>query len=153
MMVAGSLLKASRTVRSGRTAKPASRIGRRPMLAASRPMRGARAAARDLLDATDEGRPAFWAEIAELGWLGLHVGEQYGGAGFGLPELVVVVEEFGRAVAPGPFVPTVICSAVIAAAGNDDQRARFLPCRGSGCRRNSNRKRRQQSASRHDPPP
>ncbi len=42
-----------------------------------------------------------------------------GGSGFGLPELVVVVEELGRAVAPGPFVPTVIASAVIDAAGSD----------------------------------
>lgn len=89
--------------------------------------RGARSAARELLDATDEARPAFWSELAGLGWLGLHIGEEYGGAGCGLPELLVVVAEFGRAVAPGPFVPTVIGSAVIAAAGNDEQRARWLP--------------------------
>ncbi|OBF12016.1 acyl-CoA dehydrogenase [Mycobacterium sp. ACS4331] len=89
--------------------------------------RGARGAARMLLDAADEDRPDFWMELARLGWLGLHVPEEYGGAGFGLPELVVVVEEFGRAVAPGPFVPTVIASAVIAAAGSDEQRARWLP--------------------------
>lgn len=67
--------------------------------------RGARAAARSLLDADDEARPAFWAELTGLGWLGLHVAEEYGGAGFGLPELVVVVEEFGRAVAPDRSCP------------------------------------------------
>lgn len=89
--------------------------------------RGARPAARNLLDAEDEARPSFWAELAGLGWLGLHIPEEYGGAGVGLPELVVVVEELGRAVAPGPFVPTVIGSAAIAAAGNQDQRARWLP--------------------------
>ena len=89
--------------------------------------REARRAGRALLDANSEGLPSFWAEIAGLGWLGLHVGEEYGGAGFGLPELVVVVEEFGRAVAPGPFVPTVIGSAVIDTTGNDEQRARWLP--------------------------
>ena len=89
--------------------------------------RGARSAARDLLDAEQEARPPFWSELAGLGWLGLHVAEEFGGAGYGLPELVVVVEEFGRAVAPGPFVPTVIGSAVISAAGNDEQRARWLP--------------------------
>ena len=43
--------------------------------------------------------------LRDLGWLGLHVPEEHGGSGFGLPELVVVVEELGRAVAPGPFVP------------------------------------------------
>jgi len=89
--------------------------------------RGARAAARALLDAEEEARPAFWAELTGLGWLGLHIAEEYGGAGVGLPELVVVVEEFGRAVAPGPFVPTVTASAIISAAGSDEQRARRLP--------------------------
>ncbi|BBX21726.1 acyl-CoA dehydrogenase FadE22 [Mycolicibacter terrae] len=89
--------------------------------------RGARPAARALLDAEDERRPSFWAELAGLGWLGLHIPEEYGGAGCGLPELVVVAEEFGRAVAPGPFIPTVIASAVISAAGTEDQRAQLLP--------------------------
>ncbi len=87
----------------------------------------ARGAARELLGAADEARPAFWAELAELGWLGLHIDEKYGGSGFGLPELVVVIEELGRAVAPGPFLPTVIASAVIAAAGSAEQCQRLLP--------------------------
>src|SRR3954466_1017488 len=71
----------------------------------------ARWAARELLDAADEGLPPFWQEIADLGWLGLHLPDEFGGSGYGLPELVVVVEELGRAVAPGPFVPTVVASA------------------------------------------
>ncbi|MEO6794067.1 MAG: acyl-CoA dehydrogenase [Mycobacterium sp.] len=87
----------------------------------------ARPAARELLDAADEGRPPFWGELAALGWLGLHIGEEFGGSGFGLPELAVVIEELGRAVAPGPFLPTVIASAVIAAAGTPEQQARLLP--------------------------
>jgi len=62
-----------------------------------------------------------------LGWLGLHVDEEYGGSGFGLPELVVVIDELGRAVAPGPFVPTVTVSAVLSAVGNDEQKTRLLP--------------------------
>jgi 3-oxochol-4-en-24-oyl-CoA dehydrogenase len=87
----------------------------------------ARWAARSLLDAADEGRPGFWQNLVELGWLGLHVGEEHGGSGYGLPELVVVIEELGRAVAPGPFVPTVIASAVIAKDGTADQKSRLLP--------------------------
>ncbi|SPM38012.1 putative acyl-CoA dehydrogenase [Mycobacterium numidiamassiliense] len=87
----------------------------------------ARWAARSLLDATDEARPGFWQGIVELGWLGLHVDEEYGGSGFGLPELVVVIEELGRAVAPGPFVPTVIASAIIAKDGSGEQKSRLLP--------------------------
>jgi 3-oxochol-4-en-24-oyl-CoA dehydrogenase len=87
----------------------------------------ARWAARSLLDAADESRPAFWHNLVELGWLGLHVDEEYGGSGYGLPELVVVIEELGRAVAPGPFVPTVIASAVIAKDGTAEQKSRLLP--------------------------
>ena len=71
---------------------------------------GARGAARALLEAPEETLPPFWGELAKLGWLGLHVPESHGGSGYGLPELVVVVEELGRAIAPGPFVPTVIAS-------------------------------------------
>jgi len=87
----------------------------------------ARWAARSLLDAADESRPPFWHNLVELGWLGLHIDEEHGGSGYGLPELVVVIEELGRAVAPGPFVPTVIASAVIAKDGTADQKSRLLP--------------------------
>ncbi|UPW08632.1 acyl-CoA dehydrogenase [Gordonia terrae] len=87
--------------------------------------RKVRAQARDRLDAAEEARPTFWPEIADLGWLGLHVAEEYGGSGFGVAELVVVTEEFGRAVAPGPFLPTVIASAILNHA-DDDTRARWL---------------------------
>jgi 3-oxochol-4-en-24-oyl-CoA dehydrogenase len=88
---------------------------------------GARNAARALLEAQADSRPDFWAEMGNLGWLGLHVQEKYGGSGFGMPELVVVVEELGRAVAPGPFVPTVIASAVLSAIGTPDLQQRLLP--------------------------
>jgi alkylation response protein AidB-like acyl-CoA dehydrogenase len=87
----------------------------------------ARAAARSLLDAPEEARPPFWQGIVELGWLGLHIDEEHGGSGYGLPELVVVIDELGRAVAPGPFVPTVIASAVIAKDGSAEQKSRLLP--------------------------
>jgi 3-oxochol-4-en-24-oyl-CoA dehydrogenase len=83
----------------------------------------ARSAARSLLDAPEEARPPFWQGIVELGWLGLHVDEEHGGSGYGLPELIVVIEELGRAVAPGPFVPTVIASAVITREGTAEQKA------------------------------
>jgi len=83
--------------------------------------------ARSLLEAETEALPSFWGDVAALGWLGLHVPEQYGGSGYGLEELVIVVEEMGRVVAPGPFVPTVVASAVIAAAGDDAVKANYLP--------------------------
>jgi 3-oxochol-4-en-24-oyl-CoA dehydrogenase len=79
------------------------------------------------LDTPEEARPPFWHDLVELGWLGLHIDEEYGGSGYGLPELVVVIEELGRVVAPGPFVPTVIASAVIAKNGTAEQKSRLLP--------------------------
>ena len=76
-------------------------------------------AARATLATQADGLPAFWTEIERLGWLGLHVPEQYGGAGFGLLELTIIAEQMGRALAPGPFLPTVIASAVLAEAGGE----------------------------------
>ena len=89
--------------------------------------RDARGAARALLEAKEEALPPFWDELAGLGWLGLHLPEDVGGSGFGLPELVVVVEELGRAVAPGPFVPTVIASALLDDSASDELKGRLLP--------------------------
>ncbi len=99
----------------------------------------ARWAARELLDADEETRPPFWHELAGLGWLGLHVDEAYGGSGFGLPELVVVIDELGRAVAPGPFVPTVVVSAVL---GRGRHRRAEGPAAARPDRRNSHRRSR-----------
>ena len=84
--------------------------------------RDARGANRALLDAPEETLPDLWAEIVGLGWPGLHVPEDLGGSGYGLEELVVVVEEMGRALAPGPFVPTVIASAVLLASADENAR-------------------------------
>src|SRR5579862_8353231 len=86
-----------------------------------------RAAARSLLAAAADPLPAFWAELGSLGLLGLHVPEELGGSGFGLAETLVVAEQMGRQLAPGPFVPTVIASAVLAVAGPDDLNKRLLP--------------------------
>jgi alkylation response protein AidB-like acyl-CoA dehydrogenase len=84
-------------------------------------------AARERLEATEVTRPSYWGEMAELGWLGVHLPEEYGGSGAGLLELVVVLDELGRQVAPGPFLPTVLASAVIARCGTDEQKKRHLP--------------------------
>ncbi|HUR77687.1 MAG TPA: acyl-CoA dehydrogenase [Acidimicrobiales bacterium] len=89
--------------------------------------KGSLKAARALLDGAEEALPEFWNEIAELGWLGLHIPEKLGGSGYGLEELVVVAEEFGRALVPGPFIPTVIASAVINLAAQPAVKKQFLP--------------------------
>src|SRR5271157_715883 len=91
-----------------------------------------RAEARSLLGAEADARPAFWAELSGLGLLGLHIPEEYGGSGFGLAETLVVAEQMGRYLAPGPYVPTVMASAVLAAAGPDDLQKRLLPALADG---------------------
>ena len=75
------------------------------------------AAPRAAMEAEAEEMPAYWRAAADLGWFGLHVGEEHGGAGYGLLELAVVVEELGRSIAPGGFVPTVHAAALIAREG------------------------------------
>jgi len=89
--------------------------------------RGALAESRSLLDASDEPLPKFWDELVSMGWLGLHLPESVGGSGFGLGEVAVVLEAIGGAAAPGPFLPTVIVSAIIDACGSDAQRQQLLP--------------------------
>jgi 3-oxochol-4-en-24-oyl-CoA dehydrogenase len=84
-------------------------------------------AARDALEASTPAIPTYWDAVARLGWLGLHVPEELGGQGFGLLELAVVVEEMGRVVAPGPFLPTALTSAVLAARGDDTVRGHWFP--------------------------
>ena len=61
-----------------------------------------------------EELPAVWEKMASQGWLGLHVPETEGGQGFTLAELAVVLEELGHALLPGPLLPTVLVSAVLA---------------------------------------
>jgi len=68
-----------------------------------------------------------WIALVDQGLLGLHVPEEHGGAGYGLPELAVVAEELGRACTPGPWLPTVAASAVITLLGDDQLGKEFLP--------------------------
>jgi alkylation response protein AidB-like acyl-CoA dehydrogenase len=76
--------------------------------------------------------PALWAKMAELGWLGLVIPEQYGGGGLGYVDLVLIMEEMGRVVLPSPFIWTVMFAEAIKRAGNDEQKTSFLPKIASG---------------------
>src|SRR3990170_4455693 len=72
--------------------------------------------------------PELWQKMAQQGWMGLIIPEQYGGAGMNLCELVVLLEEFGRALVPGPFLSTVVLGAVpVMEAGSEEQKQQFLP--------------------------
>ena len=73
---------------------------------------------------TDE----FWQQLAANGWLGIAYSEAEGGSGLGLVDLVVLMEEIGRAVMPGPYPATVLLGgAAIAMAGSPEQRREWLP--------------------------
>ena len=75
---------------------------------------------RAAVDSKDSGaghyRATLAPSLAEQGLFGLHVPEDAGGQGFGLAELAVALEETGRALLPGPYLATVLASAVLAEA-------------------------------------
>jgi alkylation response protein AidB-like acyl-CoA dehydrogenase len=67
-----------------------------------------------------------WDEMAELGWPGLALPEEWGGQGLGIVELAVLFEEMGYALAPSPLLSNTIAGLALALCGSDDQRERFL---------------------------
>ncbi len=70
---------------------------------------------------------AYWEKLAALGWTGLVLPEAYGGAGLTYVDLVVVLEEMGRVVMPGPFFSTVVGSVAVLEGGSDAQKQEYLP--------------------------
>jgi alkylation response protein AidB-like acyl-CoA dehydrogenase len=78
------------------------------------------------------GEP-LWGEMAKLGWLGLPFAEEYGGAGLGLVELCLVLEELGRAAYPGPYFSSVVLGGLgLVLGGSAAQKERWLPAIASG---------------------
>ena len=71
--------------------------------------------------------PGLWKKMAELGWLGLVIPEEFGGAGLSYVDLVLVLEEMGRVVLPSPFIWTVMAAEAIRRAGSDAQKKSLLP--------------------------
>ncbi|HET6999587.1 MAG TPA: acyl-CoA dehydrogenase family protein [Solirubrobacterales bacterium] len=77
--------------------------------------------------ASDDGFDAAgWGEMAELGWAGLAVPEEWGGQGLGIVELAVLFEEMGYALAPSPLFSNTLAGLALSLCGSDDQRERFL---------------------------
>jgi len=82
---------------------------------------------KDLYDAT------LWKGAGEMGWLGAAVPEEYGGAGLGHLELVLIAEEVGRAIAPIPFSSSVyLATEALLLAGSAEQKKKYLPSLASG---------------------
>jgi len=67
-----------------------------------------------------------WDEMAELGWPGLALPEEWGGQGLGIVELAVLFEEMGYALAPSPLLSNTVAGLALALCGSDEQRERLL---------------------------
>jgi alkylation response protein AidB-like acyl-CoA dehydrogenase len=76
--------------------------------------------------------PDLWRKMAEQGWHGLIIPEAYGGVGMTFMDLVILIEEFGRFLVPGPFIPTCQAALVLLEASDEEQKQRYLPSLAAG---------------------
>jgi alkylation response protein AidB-like acyl-CoA dehydrogenase len=80
------------------------------------------------LEQSEEGySPEVWKKMAELGWMGLIIPEEYGGMGYTFQDLVVLLEEIGRNILPGPLMATVTSAFPLLASGTEEQKKEMLP--------------------------
>ena len=81
------------------------------------------------MDKDDKGYdPQLWRRMAELGWMGLVLPDEYGGMNSSFMELVVLMEEMGRNIVPGPFFSTVaLCALPLLEYGSSEQKTKYLP--------------------------
>ncbi len=83
---------------------------------------------RRVITTEDRFDRALWAQMAELGILGIVIDEQHGGIGLGPVELEAIAEEIGAALLSSPFLgSSVLAATIIAAAGTEADRSRLLP--------------------------
>ena len=90
-------------------------------------------AVRAVLEGGQSYDKALWKGLAEMGFLGAAIPEEYGGVGLGHLELCVIAEELGRALAPVPMASSIYLAAeALMVAGSADQKAKWLPLLASG---------------------
>jgi alkylation response protein AidB-like acyl-CoA dehydrogenase len=90
-------------------------------------------AVRAVLDGKAPYDRELWKGLAEMGFLGVAIPEEFGGAGAGHLELCVIADEIGRAMAPVPFSSTVYLAAeALLLAGSNAQKREWLPAIASG---------------------
>ena len=95
-------------------------------------LRSASAQLRDADDADGFSRE-LWREMAALGWLGIVIPEEYGGAGLGYMDQMVVLEELGRGLMPEPMLSTVLLGAnALLLGGSAAQKQEHLPAVAAG---------------------
>ncbi|TET58216.1 MAG: acyl-CoA dehydrogenase [Dehalococcoidia bacterium] len=72
--------------------------------------------------------PELWRRMAELGWMGLVLPDEYGGMNSSFMDLVVLMEEMGRNIVPGPFFSTIaLCALPLLEYGSSEQKTKYLP--------------------------
>ncbi|MDY6969712.1 MAG: acyl-CoA dehydrogenase family protein [Spirochaetota bacterium] len=77
---------------------------------------------------TDKGySEELWKKMAELGWFGVVLPEEYGGISGTFVDLVLLLEEIGKAIAPGPVIAAILCGLSILEFGSESQKEEFLP--------------------------
>jgi len=81
---------------------------------------------RELADGELGFEQSDWEEMAELGWPGLALPEEWGGQGLGVVELAVLFEEMGYALAPSPLLSNTVVGLMLSLCGSDEQRERLL---------------------------
>ncbi len=84
-------------------------------------------AVRRQLEADDAIEAGLWRQIADLGWLGIAIPEEYGGSGLGLGEVVTIVEPMGRKLFSSPLISTTLAAQMILLGGSDEQKSQWLP--------------------------
>jgi alkylation response protein AidB-like acyl-CoA dehydrogenase len=81
---------------------------------------------REIAASEDGTDPDGWKQMAELGWAGLALPEEWGGQGLGIVELAILFEEMGYALAPSPLLSNTIAGLALSLCGSDDLRERYL---------------------------
>lgn len=90
------------------------------------------ASARRIMDSDALYDEALWVKVAELGFTAARVPEAHGGVGLGAEESCVLAEEFGRSLAPAPFISTLLATEALILAGTEAQQAKYLPAIAAG---------------------
>jgi alkylation response protein AidB-like acyl-CoA dehydrogenase len=71
--------------------------------------------------------PGLWKDMANVGWMGLTFPDEYGGDNTDFLDLIILLEEMGKFLVPGPFIPTMVSGLAIAAFGREEQKKALLP--------------------------
>jgi alkylation response protein AidB-like acyl-CoA dehydrogenase len=87
---------------------------------------------RELQDDKIGYSPELWKKMADLGWMGLLIPEAYQGMGLSFQDGMVLIEEVGKGIAPGPFMSTLVATFAIVEGGSEAQKKEFLPKISSG---------------------